>query len=180
MWYFLTLHFGLRGRDEHYTMQIEDFALKVDEEGNEYYTFTETATKTRQGGLRKKERVVKLGVNYINNIMKTMVKNTPALEDSNKRLTNHTARKTLVKKLKKSHVTRSEIIAITGHSRETGLDPYDGGDEVEQRYHSNILDNVAVPSNATAVVQKADDTFKPKAVQFLLRRRMGQIRGMRH
>ena len=37
---------------------------------------------------------------------------------------------------------RSEIIGITGHSRESGLDPYDSGDECEQRRYSNIIDNV--------------------------------------
>ena len=59
--------------------------------------------------------------------------NTPELKESNKRLTNHTARK--------SHVPKSEIIGITGHSNERGLDPYDSGDEAEQEVFSNILDN---------------------------------------
>ena len=26
MWFFLTQHFGLRGRQEHYTMKVEDFS----------------------------------------------------------------------------------------------------------------------------------------------------------
>ena len=184
MWYLLSLHFGLRGRMEHYDMKVEDFIFKVDEKNVEYLTFSETAAKTRQGLLRKKERLIKpkmfategdrcpvamykeyirrrplnlqcsgpfylavidnpatdtwykvskLGVNQIQNIMKTMKNNTPELKESNKRLTNHTARK--------SHVPKSEIIGITGHSNERGLDPYDSGDEAEQEVFSNILDN---------------------------------------
>ena len=71
--------------------------------------------------------------------------------ESEKRLTNRTARKTLIKKLKSSHVPRSEIIGITGHSRESGLDPYDSGYESEKRLYSNIIDNVETTTQAICV-----------------------------
>ena len=66
LWWQLTQHFGLRGRQEHHSMKVEDFSF------------------------RKNETVF------------------------------HSARKTLVKKLKQKQVPKSEIISITGHNREVG------------------------------------------------------------
>ena len=51
LWYFFTLHFGLRGRDEHRKLCFGDIALFTDsEDGSEYtqYLF-EHGTKTRTG-----------------------------------------------------------------------------------------------------------------------------------
>ena len=75
----------------------------------------------------------RLGINTINNMMKCMANSMPSLANSNKHLSNHTVRSTVIKKLKKSCIPKSEIIGITGHSRESGLDPYDSGDEAQQR-----------------------------------------------
>ena len=41
--------------------------------------------------------------------------------DVSKCITNHSVRKTLVKKLKKAGVSNTEIIAITGHKSEDSL-----------------------------------------------------------
>ena len=49
---------GLRGCQEHYTMNLEDFTLNKDDNGNEFVTFAEGPTKTRQGGLRVHPRSV--------------------------------------------------------------------------------------------------------------------------
>ena len=76
----------------------------------------------------KKQR---LGVNSIDNMMKSVVKNT-ALETSKKKLTNHTARKTVVKKLRAASVERQSIIQVTGHASEKSLNDYDEGSEKEQ------------------------------------------------
>ena len=65
----------------------------------------------------KKQR---LSVNSIDNMMKSVVKNT-ALETSKKKLTNHTARKTVVKKLRAASVERQSIIQVTGHASEKSL-----------------------------------------------------------
>ena len=152
LWFLLTQHFGLRGRQEHHSMKVEDFIQKTDDDGNRYITFAENSTKTRQGGLRKKERLVipktfetgdalrcpvmvfnlylskrplelrekgsmylaiiynpktetwyksnNMGKNKLDSIMKTMVKSSNIT--TTKRLTNHSGRKTLVKKLIKS------------------------------------------------------------------------------
>ncbi|KAL9978609.1 hypothetical protein ACROYT_G016145 [Oculina patagonica] len=58
MWWLLTQHFGLRGRKEHHSMEVEDFSFCVDNSGTEYVTFKENPTKTRQGGLNTKHRSV--------------------------------------------------------------------------------------------------------------------------
>ena len=57
------------------------------------------------------------------------MQNSP-LQNREKHLANHSARKALVKKLKQQQVPKSEIIRITGHNREAGLDAYDSGDKV--------------------------------------------------
>ena len=58
MWWLLTQHFGLRGRQEHHQMKVEDFTLQRDDEGNEFLTFAEGPTKSRKGGLSVKTRLV--------------------------------------------------------------------------------------------------------------------------
>ena len=60
-------------------------------------------------------------------------------------LTNHFGRKTitLVKKLKKHQVAKSDIIKITGHNNERGLDVYDSGDEEQQKHLYRIIESKA-------------------------------------
>ena len=41
-------------------MYVEDFAFSTDDNGIEFVTYEENPTKTRQGGIRKKRRVVQL------------------------------------------------------------------------------------------------------------------------
>ena len=79
MWLLLTQHVGLRRRQEHYQMKVEDFTLQRDDDGNEFLTFSEGPTKTRQFGLS-----VKSSIWYkktINTIMKTVEKNSPLTDD---------------------------------------------------------------------------------------------------
>ena len=72
-------------------------------------------------------------------MMKGGIKNTP-LETSKKKLTvNHTARKTVVKKLRAASVERQSIIQVTGHASEKYLNDYDEGSEKEQQQLSNII-----------------------------------------
>jgi len=56
MWWLLTQHFGLRGRQELHDMKVDDFQLCKDDKYVEFLQFTEGQTKTRQGGLRTKHR----------------------------------------------------------------------------------------------------------------------------
>ena len=82
------------------------------------------------------------GKNTIDSIIKKMKLNSPLIDlYPEKRITNHSARKTVVKKLKSSRIPKCEIKNITGHTSTQGLDEYDSGDEREQQMISNIIDN---------------------------------------
>ena len=81
-----------------------------------------------------------MGINSINSMMKDLLSNSP-LQNSEKHLANYSARKTLVKKLKQQQVLKSEIISITEHNREAGLDAYDSGNEVQQKQLSHFIDS---------------------------------------
>ena len=190
MW-LLTQHFGLRGRQEHHGMKVDDFQLCKDDNGVEFVQFTEEQTKSRQGGLHTKHRdfqprmfsvggercplalfkqfvsrrpqnlkttgpfylsiktnrkpddnvgfkVQPMGENKINDMMKSIVANT-ILESSDKKFTNHSARKTVVSKLKKANVERSGIVKVTGHKTIQSLDDYDEANEEEQRQLSYAI-----------------------------------------
>ena len=191
MWWILTQHFGLWGRQEHHSMAIEDFSLCRDDDGVEYVTFKENPTKTRQGGLNTKRRPVlpkmfatggarcpvglfkeflsrrppelretgpfylalierpktavwykkqRLGVHSIDHMMKSIV-NSTSVASAGKRLTNHSARKTLVKKLRAANVERQSIIQVTGHASEQSLQDYDEGNEQDQKMLPSIISN---------------------------------------
>lgn len=52
-----------------------------------------------------------MGKNTINNLLKTMCMNA-GIHDEERKLTNHSARKTMVKKLKESHIPDTDIIQV--------------------------------------------------------------------
>ena len=160
VWWLLTQYFGLRGRQEHHSMKVEDFSFRLDENNMEYVEFIENPTKTRQTGLSAKPRSFlpkmfatgdercpvaifneflwrrppelrttgplylscvsnpssqvwykrqPMGENKINGMMKSAIERT-SLEDSSKKFSNHSARKTVVKKLKTAGLERSSIV----------------------------------------------------------------------
>ena len=51
------MHFGLRGRQEHRDMKVENLSFQNDDGGFEFIIFAEGLTKTRGGGLRVKSRL---------------------------------------------------------------------------------------------------------------------------
>ena len=59
LWFYITKHFGLCGRQEHVTMMIEDFTTSSDDDGNKYFTFLEKRTKTRNDGQNQDKRILK-------------------------------------------------------------------------------------------------------------------------
>ena len=77
-----------------------------------------------------------------------------------KKLTNHSARRTLIKTLKKKQVPKCDIITITGHTTEAGLDAYDSGDEAQQEAISLAIDNIDVPINRNAMSTTNNTTTK--------------------
>ena len=81
-----------------------------------------------------------MGVNTVNNMMKTTVAGT-SREGSHKKFTNHIARKTTVSELKKANDERSDIVKFTGHRSVQSLDDYDEADEEEQRRLSSAISN---------------------------------------
>ena len=48
-----------------------------------------------------------------------------------------------MKELKRKQLAKSDIITITGHNNEAGLDAYASGDEEQQRLISNAIDNIS-------------------------------------
>ena len=216
LWWQLTQHFGLRGRQEHHSMRVEDFTFRKDESGTSYIVFSEGITKTRQSGLHQKNRLqvpkiletksdrcpVKIfrkylskrpvelrnsgpfylqpivnplteiwykkqpmGINNINGIMKDMIANSP-LRNTEKHLANHSARKTLVKKLKQHQIPKSDIITITGHNREAGLDAYDSGDEVQQKQLSHVIDNHRIAPKRKLAIPPSDPSIQNPPFSF--------------
>ena len=105
-----------------------------------------------------------MGKNKINNIMKTMKEDSP-LKDvcPEKKVTNHAARKTVVKKLKRSGIEKCEIKNITGHNSEQGLDDYVSGDENEMKIMSNIIDNA---NSAASTSGQVFHPLSPVQTQF--------------
>ena len=79
-----------------------------------------------------------MGCNRIGDIMKRIVAGTSF--EKSKRLTNHSGRKTLVKKLDNANVPRDKIIAVTGHRNEKYLDDYvDAMNYRQSRQLSDII-----------------------------------------
>lgn len=81
---------------------------------------------------------IPIGKNTISGIMKALTSGTE-LENWKKKFTNHSIRKTTVKKLKAANIPESSIIKVTGHTTTKGLSSYDPGDENEFRSMSNAL-----------------------------------------
>ena len=77
-------------------------------------------------------------VNTINRYMKDIAEKA-GLGDSGKNITNHSTRKTLVKKLKKAGVDGRNIAAITGHKTEESLRDYDENDLEDHRRLSTFI-----------------------------------------
>ena len=78
---------------------------------------------------------IRMGQNTIGNIMKSMA----SCLKTNKKLTNHSMRKTLVSELKNSGQPRNVICEITGHARESSLDDYDEINENQRKELSHII-----------------------------------------
>lgn len=69
--------------------------------------------------------------------MKKMIKSSP-FSVTNKKITNHSARKKQIKALKQSKTPKSQITSITGHKTEAGLDAYE---QWSRRPAKLIIDN---------------------------------------
>ena len=100
-----------------------------------------------------------MGVHTINTIVRNMTQNCPPLKSINKKITNHSIRKTAVRKLRESGFQKAEIKNVTGHASEAGLDAYDSGDDDELMAMSTTLLNGKRPMpNVTATESSSKTT----------------------
>ena len=152
MWWLLTQQFGLRGRQEHHGMRLEDFRIMKGDDGLEFVEFAEGPTKTRPGGLNAKPRQfqpkmfqtggercpVALFRQYINRRPRNLRASGPfylsiKYNSGPSDETWYKTSKTLVSKMKKENLETSSIAKVTGHRNIQSLDDYDGANEDEQR-----------------------------------------------
>ena len=87
----------------------------------------------------------RMGIHGIHSFMKSM---GAQAEIEDKRLTNHSTCKTLVKKLKAANQPRSATVGVTGHTNERSLADYEEGDENEQRLISSIISSASQASTS--------------------------------
>ena len=120
-----------------------------------------------------------MGVNKINQMMKMIITGT-SLENSEKNFTNHSTQKTVVSKLKKANVERSNIAKVTGHRNIQSLDDYDEANTDEQRQLSLAISrrNNSIPQpqalNEPAQQQQLESLYDygyqssmpPRSVQY--------------
>lgn len=203
LWFYNTVHFGLRGRHEHREMCWGDVTLKTNTDGHEYLEFCERQSKTRTGNDPRNVRDVKpklwanldnpercpvniykiyarkrptgysqpnhpfyiasttkhspspnetwfkrnpIGTNKLGSMMSTMVHNSEISTD--KRLTNHSARKYLVQKLCDSNIPPTQIAQISGHRNLSSINNYssintDQHQNISRLLHQNSIDLVS-------------------------------------
>ena len=99
------------------------------------------------------------GKNTISKVIKSMKENSPSQEMCpDKRLSDHSVRKTVVRKLKAKGVPKSEIITIIGQRQEQSVEAYDSGNEDEQRKLSNTIEGKEIQFN-----QVDDQSSSPSA-----------------
>jgi hypothetical protein len=88
-----------------------------------------------------------LGVHSIDSMVSRMATDA-GLDVTKKHFTNHSIRKTTVKKLKKAGVSATEIMAITGHKNQQSIADYDELDDEDHMRLSRVLskENTLTPS----------------------------------
>lgn len=59
LWYYTTVHFGMRSAEKHRSMCWRDIKLSEDGQGQDYLEFVERQTKTRTGENAREVRKVK-------------------------------------------------------------------------------------------------------------------------
>ena len=100
----------------------------------------------------------RMGEHRIGQIMKSVASCLPP--ESNKKITNHSTRKTVVAKLKNAGQPRHKIIQVTGHARESFLDDYDEITVSERRELSHIACGY-VPAQSSSTCATASPSAPP-------------------
>ena len=99
-----------------------------------------------------------LGVHSIDNFVNRMAV-AASLDVTKKHYTNHSIRKTTVKKLKKAGVSATEIMAITGHKNQQSLTDYDELDDDDHLCLSRTLSSETTTSKQLAQGPLPDHTI---------------------
>jgi len=153
MWWLISQHFGLRGCQEHYPMNVEDFTRSKGDNGNEFVTFQENPAKTRHGSLRAQPTSllpkmfatgksccpVALFKSYLSKrkIMNLKLSGPLSVPSST------------TPPQRTCGTRRAEWVTITGHRQEQSVEAYDSGNEDEQRHLSNIIDGKEIDFEQT-------------------------------
>ena len=101
--------------------------------------------------------VQKVGEATIKTYMKTIARNG-GIDTDGRRFTNHSIRKTTVRKLQKAGISNDKIASITGHKSEETLRDYAATDMEDHKKISNILSvkpAMGVPCNTVQSVPQA-------------------------
>ena len=193
-WYF-TMLFGLRGRNEHHQMLWGDVELKCGADG-EYLEYSERLTKTRRGcdsGRAFKPKIFSLedktkcpveafklysskrpassdscskfylAVNYTFEKTGNWFKNAPLgansiggllssaakmAEITDKKIVNHSARKTAIKRLLDGGCPESYVTQLTGHKSVNSLTSYsEACDTVQRKMARTVTENADFSSD---------------------------------
>ena len=92
-----------------------------------------------------------IGANTVNTMLTRMKKKSPLADLwANKRITNHSARKSTVRKLKSFGFLKCEIKKITSHSPECGLDAYDSSNQDEMFAMSSAISKCKYSTSTVA------------------------------
>ena len=97
-----------------------------------------------------------MGVNKLNSLMKDCA--VKAGIGANKRITNHSARKTLVQKLQDHNVPPTHIAQVTGHKNPQSINNYSCLREEQQEAISSLL------STDTSSPLQTDDSYSARAL----------------
>ena len=110
-----------------------------------YLTITPTPTSNTWYSKKR------MGQHRIGQIMKSVA--SRLAPKSNKKIKNHSTRKTVVATLKNAGQPRHKIIQVTGHARESSLDDYDEITVSERRELSHIANGyVSAQSSSTSAI----------------------------
>ena len=106
-----------------------------------------------------------LGVNKLNSLAKDMAKQAN-LDQTNKRITNHSARKHLVQKLNDNNVPANQIMQITGHKNINSVNNYSSLSDGQMQQISNILSFSEVENSTEMAPQSSTACAKLQEYQY--------------
>ncbi|CAH3182397.1 unnamed protein product, partial [Porites lobata] len=106
-----------------------------------------------------------MGVNKLNSLMKTMA--DKAGFDEKRRLTNHSARKTMIQKLNDNNIPPTHIMQLSGHRNVQSVNNYSSVSNEQQKNMSLILSgNTTMSSSRSGVATECCESSFMKSSSF--------------